>query len=127
MVPAVQHHQTQNLLSGAAGLWIAVILLLAGTFSLSLLFAALPFFVAALVLRISDYTRSAKPILWATFLFGSITLIGFLALISNWGRLDYGLSGYVLLFAPFLSLFTTFALGLVYLCARKKHSKQHRA
>jgi hypothetical protein len=99
--------------------WIATIALLIGVAFVPMLFVAIPLYLVTAV----SLLRSASAFLWTAMILGAIAAIGLIALYYSWGKLEYGIVGYFILFGPFLALFAAVALTVAYAVARDRENK----
>ena len=107
--------------------WLATVALMVGIFWLPLLCAAIPLYWVAAVLWVCDDHRHKQLLFWSAATFGVFAVSGICALWYYWGKLDYGLAGYVILFGPFMAIFASVASALGYLSIRGRQQRNDKA
>ena len=68
--------------------------------------------------------RNPKWLLIGSIAFGTVTTIGFAALLMLWGKLDYGFVGYVVMWGPFLTLFFAALFAKDYFVAKQRSRRR---
>ena len=98
-----------------AGLfWSATVALLLGMFWMPLLFLAIPLYLVLAILQVRDHRRRERALFWGAVFLSVVAVIGFVALYFAWGKLEYSLISYVILFAPVAAVFAAVALAVSY-------------
>jgi hypothetical protein len=94
--------------------WLATVALLMGMFWFPLLFAAIPLYLVLLIFQLREPQHREGACFWGAAVFSVVAVVGFFALYYSWGRLDYGLAGYVILFGPFTAVSAAVAFAACY-------------
>jgi hypothetical protein len=99
--------------SPASALLIAAAALFAGGFFLPvLLIPGVAVAVAAIVVAVRPRPTA---LLVAAWLFVALAIVGFVALTLSWGKLEYGLLGYLVLWGPIAAALCAIVLFAEYL------------
>ncbi len=104
-----------------------MVVLLAGTFLTILIPASFPLLLIAVAIRPGTSSRrSPRLIMLAAVLFAGLAAFGFYILYAKWGTMEYGVTGYVTLFGPFLLSIVAFTFLLAYFIDRSRRYDDDR-
>lgn len=64
--------------------------------------------------------RNPQLPLFIAIAFGTVSVIGFASWLYLWGKLEYGVVGYVVIWGPFVTLFFSFLFARDYLASKQR-------
>ena len=97
---------------GVIFLVVFIVLVIVGPFLFVALIPAIPIGLF-IVVKVMDVPLPA--LLIAACVCAAISVAGFVVLVLNWGKLEYGVSGYLIVWGPFIAALCAVALFFAYL------------